>query len=115
MLAGMAVAGVISALGFSLGSSVPAEVPMPTHFFATFGLPMVAGLFVIGISSLGVGCGWGIFKSRKWGFWIGVVVFGVAAAGDLSGGATAFGAILHIGGFIYCLMRLIGKLGPLPQ
>jgi hypothetical protein len=111
MFIGIGLAGLLSAVGLGIGAQA-----QPGPETAVLGVTFAAiGFLLFGLSCLGVICGWGIFKSRKWGFWIGVIVFGMATMADLSGGATAAGAILHVGAFIYCLLRLIGKLGPLPQ
>jgi hypothetical protein len=81
------------------------------------GLVMILGVVILIVSLLGFAIGYGIMKSLKWGFMVGTIVYGLnslANLANLSGGKGILGLAISVALFIYCFMRLTGRLGPKP-
>jgi hypothetical protein len=74
---------------------------------------MVASVIMIATGFLGVAIGYGIMKSLRWGFIMGTVVYGLNLLGTFQS-RNMISLVIGAALFAYCLMRLLGKIGPKP-
>lgn len=74
---------------------------------------LLAGIVVVP-AALSIAVGRGIFfKSAKWAFILGAVLYGIGLALNLIG-FSILGILISGALFTYCLLRLTGNLGPRP-
>lgn len=73
---------------------------------------LVGGILVVH-AALSIAVGWGMFKSAKWAFILGAVLYGIGLALNLIG-FSILGILISGALFTYCLLRLTGNLGPRP-
>jgi len=80
---------------------------------------MVLSVILILMGVVGLAVGYGIMKSLRWGFLVGTILYGLGVLNSLAGLSRGgiggiIGLLIVVALFVYCLMRLIGKLGPKP-
>jgi len=80
--------------------------------FLVGGLVGLIGILIGASALLGIAAGVGMFQSMRWGFTLGVVVFGLATLLNLLGGGNVGGVIVEGALAVYCFLRLTGKTGP---
>lgn len=80
--------------------------------FLVGGFVGLIGILIGASALLGIAAGVGIFQSMRWGFTLGLVVFGLATLLHLLGGGNVGGIIVEGALAVYCYLRLAGKTGP---
>jgi hypothetical protein len=83
------------------------QMMRPNSESETSGLVKAVIAFAIVLSGLQFVFGLGIFQGRAWGFWGGAIFFGLSILGGSKG-------IASIGIAVYCVLRLMGQIGPKP-
>ncbi len=78
---------------------------------ALAGIGAVAGFVVIIWSVVGIVIGYGIMKSLRWGFLVGAILSGISVVFSLVG-LNVLGFIINGALCAYCILRLVGRLGP---
>lgn len=108
------VGGICTAAGMSmigLGAAVSGGGEEAVAGGALAGLGAVLGLIVIAWSAVGIVTGYGIMKSLRWGFLVGAILSAISVVFALVG-FNILGFLINGALFVYCLLRLMGRLGP---
>ena len=96
----------------SKGQATPEQAKAVATLFG-----MGAGLFgglIVAACILGIINGFGIFKSARWGFIMGIALSAVHIILSISS-VNFISIIIAVATIIYCAMRLTGNLGPKPM
>ena len=80
--------------------------------FLVGGFVGLIGILIGASAILGAISGVGMFQGMRWGFTLGLVVFGLATLLNLLGGGNVGGVLIEGALAVYCYMRLAGKTGP---
>ncbi|HVL38657.1 MAG TPA: hypothetical protein VM328_04620 [Fimbriimonadaceae bacterium] len=111
-LCGAMCGSLMLGVGALIGGASAGFLPVA----AAGGIAAVVGGVILATSLLNIGAGIGIIKSQRWGFLLACVLTGISILAvliDLSG-MSFLALAANAGIFVYCFMRLTGRLGPTP-